>query len=94
MTAMTAMTETHAVESSRRPPLPATTAEVLPLHGDVGVRRFFVMHSMATVFPLVAGVMLYGWRAALTVALVVAGTAVGLGVWRRVGTGRAEFRWR
>jgi hypothetical protein len=43
------------------------------------------MHAMASVFPVVAGVMLYGWRAALAVILVVSGTGVGLAVWRRVG---------
>src|SRR5204863_4902738 len=35
--------------------------------------------------PVVAGVMLYGWRAAMAVVLVVSGTALGLTVWRRVG---------
>jgi len=80
------MTQTQTLDySTRRPPPPAGTAEILPLHGDVGVRRFFIMHGMACVFPLVAGIMLYGWRAALAVMLVVSGTALGLTVWRRVG---------
>src|SRR2546423_1729505 len=78
------MTEV-AVQSPRRPPPAATTAEALPLHGDVGTRRFFVMNAMACVFPIAAGIMLYGWRAALAIALVVAGTVVGLAVWKRVG---------
>jgi Na+-translocating ferredoxin:NAD+ oxidoreductase RnfD subunit len=55
------------------------------LHGEVGVRRFFTIHATATVFPLVAGVILFGWRALAAVALVLAGTGVGLAVWRRVG---------
>jgi Na+-translocating ferredoxin:NAD+ oxidoreductase RnfD subunit len=59
--------------------------EIPPLHGEVGVRRFFTMHALATVFPLAAGVMLYGWRAAMAVALVLAGTTAGLSVWRRIG---------
>ena len=59
--------------------------EVLPLHGEVGVRRFFVIHAMATTFPLVAGLMLYGWRALLAVALVLAGAGIGLAVFARVG---------
>ncbi len=56
-----------------------------PLHGDVGVRRFFIMNASATIFPLVAGIVLFGWRAAVTVALVVAGAGIGLMVWRRIG---------
>src|SRR6185503_16060628 len=79
------MTETLDYQSARRPPLPAGTEEILPLHGDVGVRRFFIMHAIASVFPVVAGIMLYGWRAGLAVMLVIAGTGVGLTVWRRVG---------
>ena len=59
--------------------------EVLPLHGDVGVRRFFIIHAMATTFPLVAGFMIYGWRALLAVALVLGGAGVGLAVFHRVG---------
>ena len=67
-------------------PFAATASEEpLPLHGDVGVRRFFVIHAMATAFPLVAGILLYGWRAALTVGLVMLGAIVGLSVWKRVG---------
>jgi len=70
--------------SSATPSTPA--AEILPLHGDVGVRRFYAIHLMATVFPLTAGVMLYGWRALLATGLVVLGTGSGLAVWKRVGT--------
>ena len=76
----------------------AAAAAPLPLHGEVGVRRFFIIHAMAAVFPLTAGVLLFGWRALLAVALLVAGTAVGLSVWKRVGlrgrrTGGARGIW-
>jgi len=56
-----------------------------PLHGDVGVRRFFSLHATAAVFPLTGGLMLFGWRAMIVVGLVVGGAALGLAVWRRVG---------
>src|SRR5439155_26627044 len=56
-----------------------------PLHGEVGVRRFFSLHATAAIFPLSGGLMLFGWRAMLTVALVVGGAALGLAVWKRVG---------
>src|SRR3954463_14769907 len=64
---------------------PDAAAAPLPLHGEVGVRRFFLIHEMAAVFPLTAGMILFGWRTFITVALVVAGTAMGLAVWKRVG---------
>ncbi|MEA2733893.1 MAG: H+/Na+-translocating ferredoxin:NAD+ oxidoreductase subunit [Humisphaera sp.] len=64
---------------------PDAAATPLPLHGEVGVRRFFTIHGMAAVFPLTAGVILFGWRTLIAVALVVAGTALGLAVWKRIG---------
>ena len=69
-------------------PLPravATTDEPQPLHGDVGVRRFFTLHSTATIFPLTAGLILFGWRALFAVLLVLAGAFAGFAVWRRIG---------
>lgn len=63
----------------------AAAATPLPLHGEVGVRRFFMIHSLAAVFPLTAGWILFGWRALLAAVLVLSGTAIGLAVWKRVG---------
>lgn len=80
--ALTQPPDASAIPTSGAPGAPA---QVLPLHGDVGVRRFFIIHILATTFPLVAGMMLYGWRAALAVALVLTGTFLGLLVFRRVG---------
>lgn len=79
-------------------PAPVFAAGPQPLHGDVGVRRFFALNAMATVFPFTAGVIVYGWRALLTVALVMLGTAAGLAAWKRVGVrgrrmGAARAMW-
>jgi Na+-translocating ferredoxin:NAD+ oxidoreductase RnfD subunit len=53
---------------------------------------------MATIFPLTAGIILFGWRAVISVALVMLGTAAGLAAWKRVGTrgrrmGAARAMW-
>lgn len=78
-------------DAALQPPAARSAAEAdaaaapLPLHGEVGVRRFFIIHAMAAVFPLTAGVILFGWRTLLAVALVVAGTAIGTSVWKRIG---------
>ncbi len=56
-----------------------------PMRGEVGVWRFFFMHVLALVLPLTAGVILYGWRAAAAMVLVVGSAMVGMVVWRRVG---------
>ena len=54
-------------------------------HSGLSVAEFYSMHFMAAVFPLTAGILLYGWRAALAVILVEGGTACGIAVWRRIG---------
>ena len=64
---------------------PQVSALPQPLHGEVGVRRFFTMHASAAILPLTAGAMLFGWRALIAVALVVSGAVVGILVWRRIG---------
>jgi len=83
------MTETAVQPVQSETPATAVITDAaatpLPLHGDVGVRRFFMIHGMAAVFPLTAGVVLFGWRSIFVVVLVVGGTAMGLAVWKRVG---------
>ena len=80
------------------PAPPVFSTELQPLHGDVGVRRFFALNAMATVFPLTAGIILFGWRALIAVALVMLGASLGLAVWRRVASrgrriGAARALW-
>src|SRR5918999_345515 len=40
-------------------------------HSGLGVGEYSAMHFMGALFPVSAGIMLYGWRAAWAVALVV-----------------------
>jgi hypothetical protein len=68
------------------PAPPAAPPQILPLHGDVGVRRFYAIHLMATIFPLTSGVMVDAWRALLATGLVIHVYVCGLAVWKRVGT--------
>src|SRR5436305_15089872 len=56
-----------------------------PLRGEVGVLRFFFMHVLALVFPVAAGITLYGWRAVGALGLVVGATLVSVWAWRFVG---------
>ena len=53
-------------------------------HSGLSVAEFYSMHFMAALFPLTAGVLLYGWRAAIAILLVCGGTAAGIAVWRRI----------
>jgi electron transport complex protein RnfD len=56
-----------------------------PVRSDVGVARFFLMHVLAIVLPITAGVILYGWRALAAIGLVVASMLVSLLVWKKIG---------
>jgi electron transport complex protein RnfD len=55
-------------------------------HTGFNVARYHITHVFGGLFPLLAGVLVFGWRAVLSVAIVLVVTlAAGL-VWRRIGT--------
>lgn len=65
-------------------PEPETLLAPLP-HSGMGVTQFYSMHFLGALFPLCAGLLLYGWRAAVVIAAVVGSAAVAVAVWRRIG---------
>jgi electron transport complex protein RnfD len=70
------------------------TASVTPLsHSGIGVAGFYSMHLMGIALPLTAGLLLYGWRAVIVVASVLASTLAAVAVWRRVGTRGHQLRF-
>lgn len=54
-------------------------------HGGITVGQFLAMHVTGAMFPLVAGILLFGWRAIGTVATVMVSTIIGVAIWRRIG---------
>ncbi|HEX2971870.1 MAG TPA: RnfABCDGE type electron transport complex subunit D [Tepidisphaeraceae bacterium] len=50
-------------------------------------------HVMGALFPLVAGIVLYGWRAAAVSLVVMGATALGVYVWGHVGMRGAIIRY-
>lgn len=50
------------------------------------VGEYYGMHALGAVFPLTAGLLLYGWRAAWTVAVVLLAASAATFAWRRVGS--------
>ena len=57
-----------------------------PLHSGVTVARYHSMHFLGALFPLTAGIALYGWRAAAAVGIVLAFAGAAAVLWRRIGT--------
>ena len=47
--------------------------------------RYWTIHVLGAAFPLTAGVVLYGWRGAGSVATVVLFAMFALFIWRRIG---------
>ena len=75
------------------PPRPTRPAAAdVPLQGGVDLHRFFLTHVTSTVFLLTAGLLFYGWRAAVAIGLVVGSATIGMLVWRRVGRRGAGMR--
>ncbi len=65
-----------------------------PLHSGIGVGTFLTLQILSTLFPLAAGLLVFGWRAAGTTALVVASAMATMAILRQVGWhGRQVRMW-
>jgi Na+-translocating ferredoxin:NAD+ oxidoreductase RnfD subunit len=62
-------------------------------HSGIDVSKYTSMHVLGALFPVTAGLMLYGWRALGTILLVVGSTALGAFLWRRVGRRGRQVRY-
>ena len=61
-------------------------------HSGMTLSGFFSLHVMGAMLPITAGVLLYGWRALLLIAIVVGSSASALQVWKRIGPRGAQLR--
>lgn len=70
-------------------------AHALPTlrHSGMSIGRYFGMHALGAVFPVAAGVMLFGWRALGVIVAVMGTTALMLALWRRIGPHGRQMRW-
>ena len=66
--------------------IPRAVSSKLLTHGGITIPNFFAMHVTGACFPLVAGLLLYGWRAATSIAIVLVSSALAMVVWRRIGS--------
>src|SRR5205823_2800196 len=61
-------------------------------HSGVTLPKFFSLHLMGALFPVIAGFMLYGWRALLLIATVMASASLALILWRRIAGRGGQLR--
>jgi hypothetical protein len=73
---------------------PRPAAAISPLHSGICVPTFVTLEITATLFPLAAGVAIFGWRALGTVGVVVTSAMGAMSVLRLVGwRGRQVRMW-
>jgi Na+-translocating ferredoxin:NAD+ oxidoreductase RnfD subunit len=61
------------------------TADAELMHGGVDVSRFVGMYALGAIFPITAGLLVFGWRALGALTVVAASTLCATFVWRRIG---------
>src|SRR5450432_3406125 len=55
-------------------------------HTGFNVARYHTTHVFGGLFPLLAGALIFGWRAVVAVMIVVTTTVLTGLIWRRIGT--------
>src|SRR5581483_9428825 len=73
--------------------IPRAVSSNLLTHGGITIPNFFAMHVTGACFPLVAGLLLYGWRAAASIAVVLITAAVAVAIWRKIGWRGGQLRF-
>jgi Na+-translocating ferredoxin:NAD+ oxidoreductase RnfD subunit len=55
-------------------------------HTGFNVARYYLTHVFGGLFPLCAGLLVFGWRAGISVLLVIVSTLMSGLIWRRIGS--------
>lgn len=55
------------------------------VHGGGTTEQYIGQHVRGAVFPLAAGMFLYGWRVLIVAVVVIGTTLATIGIWRRIG---------
>lgn len=67
-------------------------APVWLLHSGMTAARFVGMHTMGAIFPVTAGILLFGWRAIGAILVVMFSSIAALLIWRKVGSRGEQLR--
>jgi Na+-translocating ferredoxin:NAD+ oxidoreductase RnfD subunit len=88
-----APTEAPVVLETAGGVIPRAPSSRLLTHGGITIPHFFAMHLTGACFPLVAGLLLYGWRASTSVGIVLASAGIAVLIWRRIGSRGGQLRF-
>jgi electron transport complex protein RnfD len=78
--------------TSPQPSPPIEAPETVLLHNGMSVQTVFLTYATGAVFPLTAGLALFGWRALIVVGTVVLTAMATAVVWRRIGLRGGQIR--
>lgn len=78
--------------STTEAPPPIEAPETVLLHSGMNVQTVFGTFTSGAIFPLTAGLALFGWRAGLAVAAVVFSAMTTAAIWRRIGLRGGQVR--
>src|SRR5450432_2626129 len=81
-------------EIRERPPRRRIRAtQLLLMHDGMNVSRYLRIYVAGAMYPLIAGFILFGWRAVGTMIVVLASTTAAIFVWRRIGSRGIHLRY-
>src|SRR5262245_57024589 len=63
------------------------------LHSGLDAAAFVTLHARGAMFPLIAGLLVYGWRALGAIAVVLTAASGAVFAWRRIGSRGAQLRY-
>jgi Na+-translocating ferredoxin:NAD+ oxidoreductase RnfD subunit len=72
--------------------LPPHTVRPLLGHSGMTIERFFSLHIAGIMLPAGAGLLLYGWRGLVVMALVIASALTASAAWGRIGRRGCQMR--
>jgi Na+-translocating ferredoxin:NAD+ oxidoreductase RnfD subunit len=62
-------------------------------HSGVTISRYYLTYGFAALFPLTAGLMMFGWRALLTVGIILASATIATLVWCQIDLRGRQLRY-
>ncbi|HMB96181.1 MAG TPA: RnfABCDGE type electron transport complex subunit D [Tepidisphaeraceae bacterium] len=69
------------------------TTQLGLMHGGMSVPRYISIYLMGAIFPIITGILFFGWRALGAIIVVVFFSAAAIFVWRKIGTRGAHLRY-
>jgi Na+-translocating ferredoxin:NAD+ oxidoreductase RnfD subunit len=86
------MTLESAPTSPHEAPPPIEAPDTVLLHSGMNVPTVFGTFASGAVFPVAAGLALFGWRAMIALLAVVLSAMAAAAIWRRIGLRGGQIR--